>query len=102
MVAEARKGSAAWIPVRSRLADSLATTLAQHPEELLAALLHSVQSTDPRQRVAGLGALRSAMSAGAEALAPDLLPALRPLLDMAEHDALTTKEVRIFFTPGSE
>lgn len=99
-------GSACWMAVRARLGAGVADVLAAAPAHMAAALITSpatgAASPELAQAAAARGALSSAMSLAAEPLFAPLMAALGPLLDSTAHDALSAREVKIYFTPAGE
>ena len=104
-VAGSGGSSATWAAVASKLGP-VADVLASTPADVAAALVSSPTSgaacPEPAQQAAAAGALRAAMALAAAPLFDAVMGALRPLLDTTAHDALSAREVKIYFTPAGE
>lgn len=98
-------GSATWAAVARKLGP-VADVLASSPADVAAALVSSPASgaacAEPAQQAAAAGALRAAMALAAAPLFDAVMAALRLLLDSSAHDALSAREVKIYFTPAGE
>ncbi|PRW50843.1 Translational activator GCN1 isoform A [Chlorella sorokiniana] len=104
-VAGPAAGSATWAAVARKLGP-VADVLASAPADVAAALVSSPTSgaacPEAAQQAAAAGALWSAMAIAAAPLFEAVMAALRPLLDTTAHDALSAREVKIYFTPADK